>query len=97
MSDPRVLEMRGIIESPAGVSACIAATEQGLPALAGVEPMIIEKMSSRYGSFSQMTLTAGGIVGEVMRRQGYDIADTRGKMPPGSVAQMAACWVLRSS
>ena len=94
MSDPRVLEMRDIIESPEGRKACIDAVAKGLPALAGVEPMIVAKMENRYGAFSQMTVTAGSIVGELMPTLGYRISGQR-KMPAGSVAQTAAFWVSR--
>lgn len=66
LSDPRVLEMRAIIEAPEGRRACLDANERGLPALAGVEPLIVAQMGRRYGAFSQMTLTAGGLVAEVM-------------------------------
>ncbi len=92
MSDPRVLEMRGIIDSPEGRDACVAAVKAGRPALAGVEPLIVAQMGARYGSFSQMTLTAGGIVGEIMPSLGYRKEGQR-PMPPGSVAKTAAFWV----
>ncbi|QUD90358.1 hypothetical protein [Phenylobacterium montanum] len=94
MSDPRVLEMRDIIESADGRKACIQATAAGLPALAGVEPLIVAKMGNRYGAFSQMTVTAGSLVGEIMPSLGYRISGQR-KMPDGSVAQTAAFWILK--
>lgn len=86
MSDPRVLEMREVIESKDGQAACLTATADGLPALAGVEPMIVAKTGSRYGQFSMMTVTAGSIVGELMLGKGYKIAAQK-KMPDGSVAK----------
>ncbi|WP_426039935.1 hypothetical protein [Brevundimonas sp. DC300-4] len=94
MSDPRVIEMREIIESPAGQAACLAATAGGLPALAGVEPMIVERMGVRYGQFSMMTVTAGSIVGGMMLSKGYTI-ESQKKMPEGSVAKTAAFWTIR--
>lgn len=94
MSDPRVLEMRDVIESAQGQAACLKATADGLPALAGVEPMIVERMGSRYGQFSMMTVTAGSIVGELMLSKGFKI-ETQRKMPDGSVAKSAAFWVER--
>jgi hypothetical protein len=92
LSDPRVIEMKEIIESPEGRKACLEALAEGLPALAGVEPLIVAQMGARYGAFSQMTLTAGGLVAEVMTALGYRKAPAR-KMPPGSVAKTAAFWV----
>jgi hypothetical protein len=94
MSDPRVLEMRDVIESAEGEEACLKATADGLPALAGVEPMIVERMGSRYGQFSMMTVTAGSIVGELMLSRGFKTEGQK-KMPEGSVAQTAAFWVAR--
>jgi hypothetical protein len=94
MSDPRVIEMDEIISSPKGQAACLQATADGLPALAGVEPMIVGQMGARYGSFSMMTVTAGSLVGGLMLGQGYKIASQK-KMPEGSVAKTAAFWVAR--
>lgn len=94
MSDPRVIEMDDIISSSEGQAACLQATADGLPALAGVEPMIVEQMGSRYGSFSMMTVTAGSLVGSLMLSKGYKIASQK-KMPEGSVAKTAAFWELR--
>ena len=94
MDDPRVLEMRDIIESPEGREACLEKTRAGQPALAGVEPMLVKAMGARYGGFSQITVTAGSIVGELMRSEGYDVVGQR-KMPPGSVAKTAAIFAPR--
>lgn len=96
MSDPRVIEMRDVIESPEGQAACLKATADGLPALAGVERMIVERMGGRYGPFSMMTVTAGSIVGELMLSKGYRIEKQK-KMPEGSVAKTAAFWVARKA
>lgn len=94
LSDPRAIEMDEIIHSPLGRAACLEATAAGRPALAGVEPLIVEKMGARYGAFSQMTNTAGYFVGNLMLSEGYEIAG-RGNMPPGSVAKTAAVWKPR--
>jgi hypothetical protein len=91
LNDPRAVEMQEIIESPEGRAACLAATEKGLPAMAGVEPLIIAQMGSRYGAFNQMTNTAGALVGTLMMSLGYRLAG-RGNMPQGAVAQTAATW-----
>jgi hypothetical protein len=95
LSDPRVIEMQEIIESPEGRRSCLDAVAKGLPALAGVEPLIVAQMRSRYGAHSQMTLTAGSLVGEVMTSLGYRKAPGR-KMPEGSVAKTAAFWTKNS-
>src|SRR5664279_1146817 len=40
MDDPLTIRMFDIINSPQGRAACIRATEEGFPAIAGVEPML---------------------------------------------------------
>jgi hypothetical protein len=94
MTDPRVIEMWEIINSPGGRRACVEANDKGLPALAGVEPLIIAKMGERYGSFSQMTVTAGSLVAEVMYGLGYKKGPSR-PMPEGSVAKTAVIWLRK--
>ncbi len=91
LSDPRVIEMDEVIKSDVGRQACLSATSNGLPALAGVEPMIVAKLGDRYGAHSQMTVTAGSLVGEVMYSMGYKVTG-RKQMPAGSVAKSAAIW-----
>ena len=91
MTDPRVIEMDEVITSEAGRRACVDATAAGLPALAGVEPLIVERMGDRYASHSQITVTAGSLVGQVMYALGYEKAG-QAKMPDGSVAKTAATW-----
>lgn len=81
MSYPLVLKMRDVIESAEGEEACLKATADGLPALAGVEPMIVERMGSRYGQFSLMTVTAGSIVGELMLSRGAPRSEARRRCP----------------
>ena len=66
-----------VIESPEGQAACLKATADGLPALAGVEPMIVERMGSRYGQIGMTTVTAGSIVGELMLSKGFKIGSQK--------------------
>jgi len=94
MSDPRVIEMDEIINSPQGRAACLDAVAKGEPALAGVEPLIREQMGSQYGSFSQITVTAGSLVGILMSGLGYAKGPPR-PMPKSSIAKSAATWLLK--
>lgn len=94
--DPVYIEMQDIVWSDQGREACRGATRDGLPALAGVEPLIRERLGPRYHPHDQGTMNAGYIVGELMRHLGYDLA-RQGKMPDGSVAKTAAIWVPRLS
>lgn len=91
MTDPVYLRMEEIIWSVDGKKAMVEATEAGLPALAGVEPLIVGDLGNRYQPHDLGTVSAGSIVGEVMRHLGYE-KQPDAKMPEGSVAKTAATW-----
>jgi hypothetical protein len=92
--DPVYLKMRDIIWSNEARKAAKAATEQGLPALCGVEPLLIKELGDRYSPHDWGTVTAGAIMGDVMRHLGY-IANGDAKCPEGSVAKTAMTWRTR--
>jgi hypothetical protein len=92
--DPFHLEMEEIINSTVGRKACVDATAQGMPALAGVEPMIIAHFGDEYAQTHLSTMTAGSLVGQLMRELGYDIVG-RKPMPADAVAKTAAVWGKR--
>jgi len=93
--DPITLNMRDIIFSSDGRAACLKATEQGLPAIAGVDGMLNEALGIDYQGANMGTQTAGSLVGELMKSFGYKKAGMKA-MPPGSVAKTGAFWVPRS-
>jgi hypothetical protein len=94
MSDPAYLKMQDITWSSEGRKAGVKATEEGLPALAGIEPLIVAALGDRYHPHDGGTVNAGYIVAELMRHIGY-VEDKEGKMPNGSVAKTAMRWKLR--
>ncbi|GEC31681.1 hypothetical protein N181_01885 [Sinorhizobium fredii USDA 205] len=94
LSDPVYQRMEEIIWSSEGKKAAVATTEAGLPALAGVEPFIVANLGDRYHPHNDGTKSAGGIVGELMRFLGYELAG-HADMPAGSVAKTAALWKPR--
>jgi len=87
--DPR--ETEEAINSPEGKEACLSATADGLPALAGVEPLIAAKLGAHYGAHDGLTVPAGYQVDTLMRQLGYKETG-KGVMPEGSVAKTAAVW-----
>lgn len=93
-SDPIYLKMEEIIWSLKGKKAAIAATEKGLPALCGVEPFLKEELGNRYSPHDMGTVSAGAIMGELMRHLGYTAAG-EGKCPEGGVAKTAMKWLPR--
>lgn len=94
--DPAYLKMEEIMWSSEGRAAAVEATDKGLPALAGVEPMFVAALKERYHPHDGGTMNAGYIVGQLMRHLGY-IEDGQGKMPDGSVAKTAMKWKHRKS
>ncbi|TBE45446.1 hypothetical protein ELH02_14220 [Rhizobium ruizarguesonis] len=94
LSDPVYQRMEEIVWSSEGKNAAVAATAAGLPALAGVEPLIVADLGDRYHPHNDGTKSAGGIVGELMRFLGHELAGHE-DMPVGSVAKTAALWKSR--
>ncbi|TGP86401.1 hypothetical protein EN866_24190 [Mesorhizobium sp. M2D.F.Ca.ET.223.01.1.1] len=94
LSDPIHIRMEEIIWSSDGKKLLVEATEAGLPALAGVEPLLVADLGTQYHPHDLGTVDAGSIVGAVMRHLGYELLG-RADMPPGSVAKTAATWQAR--
>jgi hypothetical protein len=60
-SDPAFLKMQDIAWSQEGRKEAIEATEKGLPALAGIEPLIVNALGERYHPHDGGTPNAGYI------------------------------------
>jgi len=91
MTDPVYLRIEEIVWSPAGRDAALAATERGLPALAGIDPMLQAELGMQYSPHDMGTMNAGYIVGELMRHLGFVDAG-QGKLPDNCVAKTAMRW-----
>lgn len=89
---PIVVGMDAIINSDADREACRQAVEEGLPALAGVDPLLAAEFPADYGKHNQTTDWAGYLVAEVMRSMGFKQLQKKGKLPEGCVAQTAEMW-----
>src|SRR5207244_6420848 len=59
--DPAYRKMEEIVWGTEGRAAALAATEKGLPALAGVDPLISAELGDRYSPHDGGTLNAGYI------------------------------------
>lgn len=92
--DPVTLAMEEIIDSKDGRAACLQATEDGQPALAGVEHMIVREVGTLYGQKYMATQWAGYIVGTLMKSLDYEQIGQKA-MPAGSVAKTAAVWARK--
>jgi len=84
--DPTRVRMAEIINSPEGRSACKEATLDGLPALAGVEPLLHEAFGSAYRRSDEAIATAAALVAELMAGLGY-VAAGRKDLPARYVAR----------
>ena len=96
MNDPAYLKMEEITWSTEGRKAAVDATENGLPALAGIERMIVAALGERYHPHDGGTRNAGFIVGELMRHLGY-VQNREANMPDGSIANTAMTWKPREN
>jgi hypothetical protein len=86
-TDPVGITMRAVIQSDAGTEAMIAATDAGLPALAGVEPLLIEAIGKSYNTETDATLQAGTLVVARMEALGYEKSAKPKPLPEGSVGK----------
>lgn len=90
---PVIQEMEEIIRSDEGRKAGKQASDQGLPAMAGVDHMLMKALGSQYGSHDT-TSWAGTFMAEVIAEAGY-VQTSRKPMPAGSVAKTAAFFEPR--
>src|SRR5580692_9123418 len=65
-ADPLRGQIREIVTSAEGRSACIEATLDGLPAIAGIDPMLHEAMGGLYRRSDEAIATAQALVAELM-------------------------------
>jgi hypothetical protein len=90
---PTIQTIEEIIRSDDGRLAGKTASDQGLPAMAGVDHMLSAALGSKYGP-NDTTSWAGTLMAEVMAEAGY--VQTRKKpMPEGCVAKTAAFFEKR--
>lgn len=90
--DPMFLRMQEIIWAKDVQELLIAATQKGLPALAGVDAILANEFGSQYSKIHLVTHSAGSVVAQVMRMRGYNMIQESAKMPEGSIAKTAALW-----
>lgn len=92
---PTIQEIEDIIRSAEGRRAGKQASDQGQPAMAGVDSMLSEALGPRYGEHDT-TSWAGTFMAEVMAEQGY-VQTKKKVMPDGCVAKTAAFFEPRQS
>jgi len=90
-TDPMREVMVEIINSPEARSACIEATLDGLPAIAGVDPMFHDALGSAYRKSDEAIATAQALVGELMGALGY-VEAGRKDLPNRYIARGGVFW-----
>ena len=84
--------MGRIVNSAQGVAAGKEATEQGLPALAGIDPLIRAAFGAEYENTFEATIQAGYLVALMMRKQGYRNSGRQGRLQ-GCVAMTGEIYI----
>ncbi len=89
--DPLIDRLRAIVFSPEGRSAAVEATLDGLPAMAGVDVLLHEKLGEDYRLIPAAVPTAQELVAELMLGTGWD---RHGKktLPQRCVAREGVFW-----
>ena len=84
--------MRDLIFSEEGRSAAIQATEKGLPALAGVDPILEAELGDDYRRTYEATIQAGYLVAQMMGQSGYEKSGRQGRLE-GCVAKRGEIYI----
>jgi hypothetical protein len=93
LDDPITLKIGDMVTSEEGTKALIAATEAGLPTIAGIDRTLSQTLGVDHGGHNMSTATAGSLVAERMRQLGYRNSGRKGKLPAGSVAKTGEIFV----
>ncbi len=89
-------QMERIIFSVEGREAAVGATRDGLPALAGVDPLLSAALGADYGKHNEATIQAGYLVAKLMQQLGYSDGPSK-PLPSGCVATTGKMFVKRSA
>ena len=90
-SQPIYKVMEQVVNSADGIKRAVRATNDGQPALAGVDPLLRQELGSEYIRANDSIWWAGFVVGQIMRDMGYVEAGT-GKCPPDCFAHQGVIW-----
>jgi hypothetical protein len=89
--DPMRAAMAQIVTSPEGRSACVEATLDGLPAIAGIDPLLHDALGRDYRQSDEAVATAHALVAQVMGEQGYAPAGNK-TLPSRYIARSGVFW-----
>jgi hypothetical protein len=89
--DPLLSRMREIIAAPEARSAAIEATLDGLPAMAGLDILLHDRLGEDYRRNPAAAPTAESLVAELMTGLGY-VEAGRKDLPKRCVARTGVFW-----
>jgi len=89
--DPLLIRMREIMAAPEARSAAVEATLDGLPAMAGVDALLHDRLGEDYRRNEAAAPTAQALVAELMTGLGYVEAGTK-PLPARNVARTGVFW-----
>ena len=87
--NPIMIEIREIVNSKEAEAAMRKAVADGLPPMAGVDPMLAKALREDYGGHNQATARAGDLVAKKMRQLGFKDTGKEGYLPADCVAKTA--------
>ena len=93
LDSPLGRKMEEIIFSAKGRAAGLEATKRGLPAMAGIDPLLAAALGVDYGPHNDATIQAGYLVAIMMRMQGCKNSGKKGKLPASCIAKTAEIFV----
>jgi len=83
--------MEQLVDSTDGVKRAVRATNDGFPALAGVDALLRRELGAEYVRAANGTWWAGFAVARIMREMGFVEAGTA-KCPSDCVANQGVLW-----
>lgn len=93
--DPLTVAIYDVIYSVQGRAAAIDAVEKGLPPLAGIDPLLLDKLGVDYGAHNMTTATAGAMIADLMRSLGYKEIGKNAPLPARSIAKTGQMWMSK--
>jgi len=89
--DPLIIRMKEVFASPAARSAVIEATLDGLPAMAGIDTLLHDRLGEDYRLNPAAVPSAQAMVAELMTGLGY-VEAGRKELPMRCVARSGVFW-----
>lgn len=92
--DPITRKINDVVCSEKGREAALLAADQGLPAMAGIDPLLQEALGPDYGKHNLTTAIAGDRVAYLMREMGFREDGSR-PLPEACKARTAMLFVRK--